>query len=83
MMRTPANLACIPRHAKPSCPAPVPTPCTLHARSERRGLELAAFPSRALLKNEIHELILTAEDAGPGKTVNPLRQALITATHFR
>jgi len=46
--------------------------CTLHARSERRGLELAAFPSRALLKNEIHELILTAEECGPGKTVNQI-----------
>lgn len=44
--------------------------CTLHARSEKRGLELAPFPSRAVLKHEIHELILTDEDGGPGKTVN-------------
>ncbi len=46
--------------------------CTLHARSDRRGLELAPFPSRALCKYEIHELILTNEDAAPGKTVNQI-----------
>jgi hypothetical protein len=45
--------------------------CVLHARAEQRGLELAPFPSRALLKNEIHELILTLEEtASPGKVVN-------------
>jgi hypothetical protein len=46
--------------------------CILHARAEQRGLELCPFPSRALLKHEIHELILTAEPASPGKTVNKI-----------
>ncbi len=47
--------------------------CVLHARAENRGLELVPFPSRAVLKHEIHELILTAEDeAAPGKTVNQI-----------
>ncbi len=47
--------------------------CVLHARAENRGLELCPFPSRAVLKNEIHELILTAEEtAAPGKTVNKI-----------
>ncbi|MEW6178555.1 MAG: hypothetical protein AB1522_01375 [Chloroflexota bacterium] len=45
--------------------------CVLHARAEARQLELCPYPSRAVLKNEIHELILTAEpEAGPGKVVN-------------
>lgn len=36
-----------------------------------RGLELIKPKSRALLKGEIHELILTDEqEAGPGSTVN-------------
>lgn len=43
----------------------------LDGRYEDRGLELITPPSRALLKHEIHELILTDElDAAPGKTVN-------------
>ncbi|MHC1783666.1 MAG: hypothetical protein AB9891_13080 [Anaerolineaceae bacterium] len=42
----------------------------LDARAQNRALELAQFPSRAVLKNEIHELILTAEQAEPGATVN-------------
>lgn len=46
--------------------------CILHARAEKRGLELCPYPSRAVLKHEIHELILTAEEAGPGKTVNKI-----------
>ncbi len=38
---------------------------------ESRGLRLIAPPSRALLTNEIHELIITEEkSAGPGATVN-------------
>jgi hypothetical protein len=38
---------------------------------ESRGLELIVPRSRAVLVNEIHELILTDEkDAGPGKIVN-------------
>jgi hypothetical protein len=45
--------------------------CILHARAEKRGLELAQFPSRAIPKHEIHELILTLEgNAGPGQIVD-------------
>ncbi len=47
--------------------------CILHARAEQRGLELVQFPSRAVLKHEIHELILTTEsEAAPGRTVNQI-----------
>jgi hypothetical protein len=47
--------------------------CVLHARAENRALELIPFPSRAVLKNEIHELILTTEmGASPTKTVNKI-----------
>lgn len=47
--------------------------CVLHARAENRALELIPFPSRAVLKNEIHELILTTEEgAAPKKTVNKI-----------
>jgi len=46
--------------------------CVLQVRAEKRGLELCPYPSRAVLKDEIHEVILTAEDAGPGKTVNQI-----------
>lgn len=42
----------------------------LHARAEKRGLELAAYPSRAVLQHEVHELILTGEDARPGSRVD-------------
>lgn len=43
----------------------------LDARAQNRGLDLVKFPSRAVLKNEIHELILTAEEgAAPGAVVN-------------
>ena len=57
--------------------APVSTrvSAVLHARAEKRGLVLAAFPSRAVLKNEIHELILTEEDAAPGSTVDRIAYA--------
>jgi hypothetical protein len=45
--------------------------CILHARAENRGLNLTQAPSRAVLKNEVHELILTAEEnAVPGQVVN-------------
>jgi len=45
--------------------------CILHARTDQRGLEICPYPSRAVLKNEVHELILTSEmEAGPGKLVN-------------
>ncbi len=43
----------------------------LDARAQERALELVAYPSRAVLKNEIHELILTTEsNAEPGMVVN-------------
>lgn len=39
--------------------------------SDRRGLQLIAQQSRALCKNEIHEIMTTDEaDIGPGKTIN-------------
>lgn len=44
----------------------------LHARADNRGLELVPFPSRAVLKHEIHELIVTAEEVKPGGTVNQI-----------
>lgn len=44
--------------------------CTLHARAEQRGLELVAFPSRAVLAHEVHELILTNEAAAPNGRVD-------------
>jgi hypothetical protein len=60
-------------------PAKLKTPvigkiiCVLHARSDSRALELCPYPSRAVLKNEVHELILTDEiQAGPKNTVNKI-----------
>ena len=45
--------------------------CVLDARSEERGMELTIHPSRALCRNEIHELAITDEfEAAPGLTVN-------------
>lgn len=45
----------------------------LHARADQRGLELCPYPSRAILKDEVHELIITAEEsAAPTKTVNKI-----------
>ncbi len=59
-------------HAMP-CTAKEPVmarvSAVLHARAENRGLILAPFPSRAVLKHEIHELILTEEAAGPGSRI--------------
>ena len=46
--------------------------CILHARADERGLELCPYPSRAVLQHEIHEIILTAEEAAPGKQVNKI-----------
>lgn len=61
----------LPCKAKPPLVGRINT--VLHTRAEKRGLELCPFPSRAVLKNEIHELILTAEEtAAPGKTVNKI-----------
>lgn len=43
----------------------------LNGKLEERGLSLIKPISRALVEDEIHEIILTDEmDAGPGKTVN-------------
>jgi hypothetical protein len=43
----------------------------LKSAREDRGLELIRPPTRAIRKNEIHELILTDEgDAAPGKVVS-------------
>jgi hypothetical protein len=45
----------------------------LHARADQRGLELCPYPSRAILKDEVHELIITSEEsAAPTKTVNKI-----------
>lgn len=45
--------------------------CVLHARSNKRGLELCPYSSRAVTKNEIHELLLTSmTDISPGKTID-------------
>jgi len=45
--------------------------CILNAELPERGLELSPLPSRAVLKHEIHELILTDEtQAAPGSSVN-------------
>jgi hypothetical protein len=44
--------------------------CLLHARSERRGMQLEPHPSRAVPAGEIHELALTDDPAaGPGARV--------------
>lgn len=43
----------------------------LHARNDRRALEIVSYPSRAFVKHEVHEVILTPEmDAGPNTVVN-------------
>lgn len=43
----------------------------LDEKLDQRGLELMSPPSRAVLRNEIHELIMTDEEtAGPGQQVN-------------
>jgi len=60
----------LPCKAKPPVKAFVNT--VLHARADKRGLELCPFPSRAVVKNEIHELIITAENAKPGGTVDKI-----------
>lgn len=60
----------LPCKAKPPVIARVNT--VLHARAEQRGLGLCPFPSRAVLLHEIHELIITAENAKPGDTVDKI-----------
>ncbi|WP_422443816.1 DUF6917 domain-containing protein [Thermoanaerobacterium sp. DL9XJH110] len=42
----------------------------LDGKYEDRGLKLIAQPSRCLLAGEVHEMILTDEDKGPGDLVN-------------
>jgi hypothetical protein len=45
--------------------------CLLDARSEERGMELILHPSRAMCKNEIHELAVTDDTAAaPSRTVD-------------
>jgi hypothetical protein len=45
----------------------------LEGKSDNRGLNLINTRSRALCKNEIHEIIISDEaDAGPGKIVNSI-----------
>lgn len=42
----------------------------LRTKMEDRGLALIKQPSRCLRRYDLHELILTDEDAGPGAAVN-------------
>jgi uncharacterized protein YuzE len=45
--------------------------CLLDARSEERGMEVILHPSRALCRNEIHELAVTDDPAAaPNRTVD-------------
>lgn len=45
----------------------------LRGKLEKRGLELITTISRAVLKNEVHELIATDQEAaGPGSTVDKI-----------
>lgn len=45
----------------------------LRGKLEKRGLELISTISRAVLKNEVHELIATdQENAGPGSKVDKI-----------
>lgn len=44
----------------------------LDGRYEERGLKLISQPSRCLLANEVHEMILTDEDGKPGDTINKI-----------
>ncbi len=43
--------------------------CLLDARSEERGMELVIHPSRALCRNEIHELAVTDDAAASPNSV--------------
>ena len=42
----------------------------LSNKFDKRGITLMPQPSRAFLKNEIHELLLTDENVSPNDTVN-------------
>lgn len=44
----------------------------LEGEYPKRGLALIPQPSRAICRHQIHELIMTDQDAGPGDTVDPI-----------
>ncbi|NLZ53953.1 MAG: hypothetical protein GX892_12570 [Thermoanaerobacteraceae bacterium] len=44
----------------------------LDGKYEERGLQLIPQPSRCLISNEVHELILTDEDKKPGDIINKI-----------
>ena len=44
----------------------------LDGKYEQRGLQLVPQPSRCLIANEVHEIILTDEDKKPGETINKI-----------
>lgn len=44
----------------------------LDGKYEERGLQLIPQPSRCLISDEVHEMILTDEDKKPGETVNKI-----------
>jgi hypothetical protein len=49
------------------------TVALLHISFEDRGLKLIETKSRAVRYNEIHELMITDEDTGPGKGADRVR----------
>lgn len=49
------------------------TVALLHISFEDRGLKLIETKSRAVRKNEIHELMITDEDARPGRGADRVR----------
>jgi hypothetical protein len=44
----------------------------LDGQYPERGLSLIPQPSRAICRYQVHELIMTDQDARPGDTVNPI-----------
>ena len=44
----------------------------LDGKFEKRGLQLIPQPSRCLVANEVHEIILTDENSKPGDIVNKI-----------
>lgn len=44
----------------------------LDGQYPERGLKLIPQPSRAICRSQVHELIVTDQEAGPGSTVNPI-----------
>jgi hypothetical protein len=50
--------------------------CVLGARADNRGLELTVHPSRAVLCNEIHEILMVEDpEAAPTRTVRSVAYA--------